>query len=259
MQGQEQRRLPPPRQLDPVAERDEDVARAGQRHPAAAAGLQLPLEFQRRGQGDALLLRPARADRAGILAAMAGVEHHQRQRPARHRGGGQAAAIRQPGESGRPGPAPADHQSPAGNPGPRRRHRAGQQDHKLLSRTAPCRSIDSTSPAPGCRAGPRQGRFGRSSSSRGGPSRAVSRQAVGRSRVQGDSGRGPVRPPGKARQAGLPAASRARPRGQREPPGQATPAGPSPDPDPPPRPDSPGPAGSDRRMDAPSPEDAPKL
>ena len=182
VQGQEQRRLPPPRQLDPVAERDEDVARAGQRHPAAAAGLQLPLQLQRRGQGDALLLRPARADGAGILAAMAGVQHHQRQRPARHRGGGQAAAIGQPGESGRrPGrqarsPAvPGERRAPAAQPVPPIGSQAVELDH------AP--PAPGTAPPPPPAAAPAHARAGwaRSSSSRGGSARAVNRQAVGRS------------------------------------------------------------------------------
>ena len=64
----------------PVVQRDEGVARPGQRDPVAAAGLQLALQLERRGERDMLLVGAGDADRAGVLAAMTRVQHHQRQR-----------------------------------------------------------------------------------------------------------------------------------------------------------------------------------
>ena len=78
----EQRRAVRLRLRDPLVERDERVPGPGQRHPVAALRLQLPLQFERRGQRHLLLVGAGKPDRARILAAMAGIQHHQRRRRA---------------------------------------------------------------------------------------------------------------------------------------------------------------------------------
>ena len=78
--GDEQRRAALLRDRHPFLQRDEDVARARQLDAIAPAGQQLPPQLLRRGEGDMLLVGAGDADRAGVLAAMPGVEHHQRRR-----------------------------------------------------------------------------------------------------------------------------------------------------------------------------------
>ena len=50
-----------------------------------AIGLELPLELERRGQRDLLLISARHADGAGVLAAMARIQHHERRRRPRFR------------------------------------------------------------------------------------------------------------------------------------------------------------------------------
>ena len=73
-----QRRAIALRPLHPVVQRDEHVACPGELNPISAAGLKTALEFQRGGKRDMLLERAGHTDRAGVLAAMARVQHHQR-------------------------------------------------------------------------------------------------------------------------------------------------------------------------------------
>ena len=80
----EQRRAVRLRLLHPVVQRNERIARAGQRDPVAALGLQLALQFERGGERHLLLVGAGNADRTRILAAVTGVQHHQRWRGTRN-------------------------------------------------------------------------------------------------------------------------------------------------------------------------------
>ena len=63
---------------------NERIACAGQRDPVAALGLQLALQLERHGECHLLLVGAGNADRTRILAAVTGVQHHQRWRGTRN-------------------------------------------------------------------------------------------------------------------------------------------------------------------------------
>ena len=78
MHRDEQRRAVRLRYRHPVVQWDERIARAGQRDPVAALRLELALQLERCGERHLLLIGAGNADRARILAAVTGVQHHQR-------------------------------------------------------------------------------------------------------------------------------------------------------------------------------------
>ncbi len=79
MHRDEQRSTALLRLCHPLFQRDEDIARAGKLHPILACCLQLPPQFKRGGQRDLLFVGAGYTDGARILAAVPGVQHHNRQ------------------------------------------------------------------------------------------------------------------------------------------------------------------------------------
>ena len=63
---------------DPVAQANEDIILPGHLHPITTGGLDLLLELHGIAQHEGLLVNPGSADRAGIDAAVAGIDDNNR-------------------------------------------------------------------------------------------------------------------------------------------------------------------------------------
>ena len=84
--GDKQRGAMFARDLHPLFQRDESVLLSGHRHTVLPGMLEQAFEGQSGGEGDVFFVGAGYTDGAGILSAMARIEHHERRvagRPAR--------------------------------------------------------------------------------------------------------------------------------------------------------------------------------